>query len=77
MCLLGKLPLTRCSEKIEDVDLSPFRRVVNRKEGDQDNNTTRTDWVSKYESRQGGPATSLHYYVTTEMNLNEMEECKK
>jgi hypothetical protein len=56
-CLLGKLTLTLCSEKILDVSLSPFRRVVNRKEGDQDNKTTRTYWLSKYESRQGEPAS--------------------
>jgi hypothetical protein len=60
MCLLGNLHLTVCSEKIEDVSLSLFRRVVNLKKGDQDNKTTSTDWVLKYESRQGGPAMSLH-----------------
>jgi hypothetical protein len=71
MCLLGTLPLTLCSEKIEYVAFSPFRRVVNPKEDDQDNTTTKTDWVLKYESRQGELATSFHHYVTTEMNLKK------
>jgi hypothetical protein len=31
MCLLGNLNLTLCSEKIEYVYLSPFRRVDNQK----------------------------------------------
>jgi hypothetical protein len=77
MCLLGNLHLNLCLENIEDVSLSPFRRVVHRKEGDQDNKTTRTYWVSKYESRQGGPVMSLHYYITTVLTLNKKAECKK
>jgi hypothetical protein len=74
MCLLGKLPLTFCSDNFDFFSLSPFRRVVNRKEGNQDKNTTKTYWVSKNESRQREPDMSLHY---SEMDLNKMEGCKK
>jgi hypothetical protein len=48
-----KQPLALCSDNIEDVSLSSFRRVVSRKEGDQDNKTTRTEWVLKYVSTRG------------------------
>jgi hypothetical protein len=60
MCLLGQLTLTLCSDNIENVSCSPFRRTFNRKEGTQDNNTTKMDRVSKYELRKGEPDRTLH-----------------
>jgi hypothetical protein len=71
MCLLAQLPLVLCSEKIEHVSLSPFRRICNHIEAKKDKKVEDTSWVTEYERRTGDSTLCFHHYMTGVLNLKK------
>jgi hypothetical protein len=63
MCLLGQLPLTICSERIEPVSLSPLRRMVNTCESEDSEEKKTKTWIDRYAKREGNQDMSFHSFV--------------
>jgi hypothetical protein len=64
MCLQAQLPLIFCSERIETVSLSHFKRICSHNEATKDKKVEDTIWITEYRQRTGDSTVSFHHYGT-------------